>query len=56
MTQVKPLPVEEAVAAVPILQERLSMLERHYGVVPNSLRTMARRPHIVAGLVALSDR
>ena len=55
MTRIKPLSVEEAVAAVPILQERLPMLERHYGVVPNNLRTMARRPHIVAGLFALSD-
>jgi alkylhydroperoxidase family enzyme len=55
MTRIKPLPVEEAVAAVPLLQEHLPMLESHYGVVPNNLRTMARRPHIVAGLFALSD-
>ena len=55
MTRIEPLPVEEAVAAVPLLQERLPMLERHYGVVPNNLRTMARRPQIVAALFALSD-
>jgi alkylhydroperoxidase family enzyme len=55
MTRIKPLPAEEALAAVPILQERLPMLERHYGVIPNNLRTMARRPQIVAGLFALSD-
>jgi alkylhydroperoxidase family enzyme len=55
MTRIKPLPEEEAIAAVPILQERLPMLEGHYGGVPNNLRTMARRPQIVAGLFALSD-
>jgi alkylhydroperoxidase family enzyme len=37
------------------MQERLPMLESHYGVIPNSLRTMARRPQIIDGLVALSD-
>lgn len=55
MTRIEPLPVEEATAAVPIMQERLPMLERHFGVVPNNLRTMARRPDIVAALFALSD-
>jgi len=55
MTRIKPLPVDEAVAAVPKLQEHLHMFDEHYGVVPNNLRTMARRPHIVAGLFALSD-
>ncbi len=55
MIRIKPLPVEKAVAAVPILQEHLPMFERHYGVVPNNLSTMARRPHIVAGLFSLSD-
>jgi alkylhydroperoxidase family enzyme len=55
MTRIKPLPEEEAVAAVPVLRERLPMLEDHYGGVPNNLRTMARRPQIVAGLFALSD-
>ena len=55
MTRIEPLPEDEAIAAVPILQERLPMLESHYGGVPNNLRTMARRPQIVAGLFALSD-
>jgi alkylhydroperoxidase family enzyme len=55
MTRIEPLPEDEAVAAVPKLQEHLAMLESHYGVVPNNLRTMARRPQIVAGFFALSD-
>ena len=55
MTRIEPLPEDEAITAVPILQERLPVLEKHYGGVPNNLRTMARRPQIVAGLFALSD-
>ena len=31
------------------------MLEHHFGVVPNNLRTMARRPNIVAGLFTFTD-
>jgi alkylhydroperoxidase family enzyme len=55
MTFIKPLPMEETVAAVPDLKERFSMLERHYGVIPNNLCTMARRPKLVTALFALSD-
>ena len=55
MTRIKPLPEEEAGAVVPIMQERLPMLEHHFGVVPNNLRIMARRPHIIAGLFAFND-
>ena len=55
MTRVDPLPEDEAVAAVLVLQERFSMLQRQFGGIPYNLRTMARRPHLVAGLIALSD-
>lgn len=54
MTRMEPLPMEEAIAAVPELQENLPIFEHDFGFVPNSLRTMARRPYLVAGFVALS--
>ena len=54
MTRMKPLPMDEAIAAVPELQASLPIFEHDFGFVPNSLRTMARRPYLVAGFVALS--
>ena len=54
MTRMEPLSMEEAIAAVPELQESLPIFEHDFGFVPNSLRTMARRPYLVAGFVALS--
>jgi alkylhydroperoxidase family enzyme len=55
MARPKSLSEEEAIAAVSILQERLPALKNQFGSVPNNLRVMARRPHLVAGLVALAD-
>jgi alkylhydroperoxidase family enzyme len=55
MKRIEPLSEEEAVAAVPMLQERLATLEQQFGGVPNNLRTMARRPNLVAALGALAD-
>ena len=55
MTRMEPLPMEEAIAAVPKLQASLPIFEHDFGFVPNSLRTMARRPYLVAGFVALSE-
>lgn len=55
MTRMKPLPMDEAIKAVPALQESLPIFDNDFGFIPNSLRTMARRPDIVAGFVALSN-
>lgn len=55
MTRMEPLPMDEAITAVPELQAALPIFEHDFGFVPNSLRTMARRPYLVAGFVALSD-
>lgn len=55
MARMEPLPMEDAIAAVPELQESLPIFEHDFGFVPNSLRTMARRPKVVAGFVALSE-
>lgn len=50
MSRIQPLPRD----AVPDLDEDLAFFERTLGFVPNSLLTMARRPALVRGLIALS--
>ena len=40
--------------AVPDLDEDFAFFERTLGFVPNSLLTMARRPSLARGLIALS--
>jgi uncharacterized peroxidase-related enzyme len=50
MARLDPLPIDSA----PELAEDFAFFERTLGFVPNSLRTMARRPGLAKGLIALS--
>lgn len=50
MARLEPLPRD----AVPALDEDFAFFERTLGFVPNSLLTMARRPALARGLIALS--
>jgi hypothetical protein len=50
MSRLEPLPRD----AVPDLDEDFAFFERTLGFVPNSLLTMARRPALAYGLIALS--
>lgn len=50
MARLSPLPRD----AAPDLDEDFAFFERTLGFVPNSLLTMARRPALVRGLIALS--
>ena len=50
MARLDPLPIENA----PELAEEFAFFERTLGFVPNSLLTMARRPGLAKGLIALS--
>ena len=50
MARLAPLPRD----AAPGLEEDFAFFERTLGFVPNSLLTMARRPALVRGLIALS--
>jgi alkylhydroperoxidase family enzyme len=50
MARLDPLPRD----AVPDLDEDFAFFERTLGFVPNSLLTMARRPALARGLIALS--
>lgn len=50
MARLDPLPA----GASPELQEEFAFFEKTLGFVPNSLLTMARRPALAKGLIALS--
>jgi hypothetical protein len=50
MARLDPLPRD----AVPDLDDDFAFFERTLGFVPNSLLTMARRPALVRGMIALS--
>ena len=50
MAYLEPLPID----ASPELAEEFAFFERTLGFVPNSLLTMARRPSLAKGLIALS--
>ena len=52
MAHVDPLSKDEAVAAVPELAGAVENMEAKFGFVPNSIRTMARRPEMVPGYMA----
>ena len=52
MAHVEPLSKDEAVAAVPELAGAVENMEAKFGFVPNSIRTMARRPEMVPGYMA----
>lgn len=53
MAHMEPLSKEEAFAAVPELRAASEKLESKFGFIPNSIRTMARRPELVVGFMAL---
>lgn len=50
MARIAPLPV----ASIPEMEADFAFFERTLGFVPNSLRTMAYRPPLAKGLIALS--
>lgn len=50
MARLNPLPMHDS----PELQEEFAFFEKTLGFVPNSLLTMARRPALARGLIALS--
>lgn len=50
MARIAPLPV----ASIPEMEADFAFFERTLGFVPNSLRTMAYRPSLAKGLIALS--
>ena len=52
MAHVEPLSKDEAVAAVPELGAAVENMEAKFGFVPNSIRTMARRPEMIPGYMA----
>ena len=53
MAFIQPLPVEEALDACPDLRAEAGRFEAQFGFIPNSIKTMARRPQLVAGFLAL---
>lgn len=53
MAHMEPLSKEDAMAAVPELKAAAEGMESKFGFVPNSIRTMARRPEMVSGFMAL---
>ena len=53
MAHVEPLSPEEALANSPALRDEAKRLQTQFGFIPNSIRTMARRPKLVEGFLAL---
>lgn len=53
MAHVEPLSPEEALENSPILREEFERFEKQFGFIPNSIRTMARRPSLLDGFLAL---
>lgn len=53
MAHVEPLSREEALARSATLREEADRLDKQFGFIPNSIRTMARRPALVDGFLAL---
>lgn len=53
MAHVEPLSTEEALARSGGIQTAAPRLEKQFGFIPNSIRTMARRPELVDGFLAL---
>ncbi len=53
MAHMDPLPDEEALANSTALQNEAGRLEAQFGFIPNSIRTMARRPALLEGFLAL---
>ena len=53
MAHVEPLSPEEALANSEILREQASRMERQFGFIPNSIRTMSRVPALANGFLLL---
>ena len=53
MAHMEPLSTEEALANSPALQDEAERLHKQFGFIPNSIRTMARRPKLLDGFLAL---
>lgn len=55
MAHVEPLSPEEAVANSSTLQDHEERLNKQFGFIPNSIRTMARKPTLLEGFLALQS-